>query len=172
MPIILKNLENEHVFLGSYLSCFRLVQRNCSYIRMKRNINGILFFLFYYLFLNNIIIWLCPVDIKSKGRLVYIGSIKQIVFWQIVLLIVKLVCFKANFRSCSLILVDRVGFFALVDTIIQVICPSVRIPMYPTICQGNVSRSLSQLYVSSNRPVARPLSLDDILSYRLPLGVD
>lgn len=109
----------------------------------KKNRNGILFFLFYYLFLTNIIIWLCPVDIKSKGRLVYIGSIKQIVSWQIVLLIVKLVCLKANFRSCSLILVDRVGFFALVDTIIQVICPSVRIPMYPTICQGNVSRSLS-----------------------------
>lgn len=109
----------------------------------KKTRNGILFFLFYYLFLTNIIIWLCPVDIKSKGRLVYIGSIKQIVSWQIVLLIVKLVCLKPNFRSCSLILVDRVGFFALVDTIIQVICPSVRIPMYPTICQGNVSRSLS-----------------------------
>lgn len=115
---------------------------------MKRNINGILYFLFYYLFLNNIIIWLCPVDIKSKGRLVYIGSIKQIVSWQIVLLIVKLVCFKANFWSYALILVGRIGFFALVDTIIQVICPSVRIPMYPTIGQGNVSRSLRMYHLT------------------------
>lgn len=81
----------------------------------------------------------CPVDIRFKGRLVYIGSIRQIVSWQIVLLLVKLVCFKANFRSCTLVLVGGGGSFALVDTIIQIICPSVRIPMSLTICQGDVS---------------------------------
>lgn len=123
----------------------------------KKPRNGILFFLFYYLFLTNIIIWLCPVDIKSKGRLVYIGSIKQIVSWQIVLLIVKLVCFKANFWSYALILVGRICFFAFCrhdHTGYLSLCQNTNVSYYRS---GQCFSFPS--YVSSNRPVARHLPL-------------